>query len=56
MIQNKKSITKYSNITNASEIANHFNMYFADTGPNLAKNILNIQFIYISEICKSLLW
>ena len=53
MIQNKKSITKGSNITNAN---NHFNMYFADTGPNLAKNILDIQFIYVLEICKSLLW
>ena len=48
MINNKKSITKCSKfthnnryITNENEIANHFNKFVVNIGPNLAKNIPN---------------
>ena len=48
VINNKKSMTKCSKfthnnryITNDDEIANHFNKFFVNIGPNLAKNILS---------------
>ena len=48
VINNKKSITKCSKfthnnryITHDNEIANHFNKYFVNIGPNLVKNIPN---------------
>ena len=48
MINNKKSITKCSKfihndryITNDNETANQFSKYFANIGPNLAKDIPN---------------
>ena len=53
VINNKKSITKCSKfihngryITNDNEIANHFNKYFANIGPNLAKDIPNSSSTY----------
>ena len=46
VINNKKSITKCSKfthnnryITNDNELANHFNKYFVNIGPNPVKNI-----------------